>query len=297
MTNSSLLGCIIQGLWEEWSGTIDVKVRDRVVGQVVMAKGKVAWATSKDQTENLASLVWRLSHITAEELSTVSKTYYKHKGKKKIGTILEEEGLMSRPVLRRCLMLHIRFALANLFSHEDALVDPRPEVLQTDDEILFLPEEVVPFSVIADFAKGWVERNKDDDYFRKVTTDSFVLRPLFELPGYMASAVISAHGGVLVAHRSVDWLEPKILAVLVASMLETSMDLSSAIELGQARATMVECSSGFIVARWVDRDKQFACVAMTDHDANLGLIHAGLNRLSGTITTWLEQVLEPEQTG
>jgi len=290
MHSSSLLGCIIQGMWDEWSGTIDVKQAELLLGQVVMAQGKIAWATSNRQTENLASLVWRLSYISVEQLSTVSKLYYRHKGKRKIGAILEQEGLMSRPVLRRCLMLHIRFALANLFSHGDALVDPRPDSLATDEDILFLPEEVLPFAVISDFAKEWVQHNRDAAYWQQVTAENNMLAPLFELPGYLASAVVSAHGGVVVAHGKVDWMEPRILAVLVASVMERSMELASVVELGQVRATMVEFGEGYLGVRWVDDSQQFACVTITDHDGNLGHTLSGLDRISVTIASWLDEV-------
>jgi predicted regulator of Ras-like GTPase activity (Roadblock/LC7/MglB family) len=290
MTGSTLLGCIIQGMLEEWSGTIDVNRRDETLGQVVLARGKIAWATSNQQTENLASLVWRLSHITSEQLSAVSKTYYRHKGKKKIGAILAEEGLMTRPVLRRCMMLHIRFALANLFAFQDVMVDPRPESLVTDDEILFFPEEVVPFSAVEAFTSEWIRNNRDEEHWAQVSAQSYLLQPLFALPGYLASAVISAHGGVVVAHRSVDWLEPKVLGVMVANLLETSTDMSTAIELGQPRSTMVECTEGRLVARWVDDERQFACVAMTTHDGDLPSSLAALEQICTTLTGWLRKV-------
>lgn len=290
MTGSTLLGCIIQGMLEEWSGTIDVNRRDETLGQVVLARGRIAWATSNQQTENLASLVWRLSHITSEQLSAVSKTYYRHRGKKKIGAILAEEGLMTRPVLRRCMMLHIRFALANLFAVQDVMVDPRPESLVTDDEILFFPEEVVPFSAVQEFTAEWIRQNRDEGHWAEVSARSYLLQPLFALAGYLASAVISAHGGVVVAHRSVDWLEPKVLGVMVANLLETSTAMSAAVELGQPQSTMVECTDGRIVARWVDDERQFACVAMTRRDGDLPSSLEALERICTTLTGWLGQV-------
>lgn len=292
---TSLLGCVVRAAREEWSGSIVVHLPDCALGEVVMVRGKVAWAACSEQSENLGSLLCRFAHISAAELSTVNKLYQQERGKKKMGAILEEQGLMARPVLHRCLMLHIRFALASLLSYQDSLVEPRPGAIATDAQHLFLPEEVLPFGVARDLALRW-EASRwelsplDSDHdWKRITSEHHLLKPFFALPGYRCAAIVSSHGGVVAAHRSAAGVNPLFLGVLVASHLESAGELSSGAELGATRATFLECDEGLLAARWVNPSALFACAVLTDGRGELGSLTAATGEVSKRVVSWIRE--------
>ena len=296
MATTSLLACIVEAVCKEWSGRLDVRIEGKSLGHVVMAGGKVAWAKCNDQTENLASLLWRLSHITSEQLNEVSKLYYKYQGKRRIGAILEEHGIMSRPVLRRCLMLHIRFALTSLFAYPDALVDLVPEAIALDETILFNPEEVLPFPLATDFAREWIDKNQEPGYWQRISAESSVLKPLQQLPSYKASAVVSSHGSVLVAHSAQSPLQAQaqVLGVLLASLAEAGNDLTRVMGLGQVDAATLECTEGLLSTRWIDAEHNFLVVVLAAAGA-AGEASSHLRELCGTLSAWLERAGERDE--
>ncbi len=286
---TSLLGCVVRAAWEQWSGAIVVRQRDRALGEVVMAQGKVAWAACKDQSENLGSLLCRFGHISAAELATANRLYQQEHGKKKLGAILEERGLMARPVLRRCLMLHIRFAFTSLLSYRESLVDPCPGTLAIDEQHLFLPEEVLPFGAARELALRWEGSSPHGDDWERTTAEHHLLRPFFELPGYRSAALVSSHGGVVVAHQGLPEVNPRILGVLVASHLESARELSTSAALGPTRATFLECEDGLLAARWIDASALFACAVLTGGSGELGAMAAATREVAGAVVTWIRE--------
>ncbi len=273
---------------EAWSGEVTVDAGDEHLGQIVFVKGKIAWATAVDQTENLGTFLWRLGHITPKQLNQVRQDYNKHGGKKKLGLILEEAGMLSRPVLRHCTKLHLEFALSSLFTRAGA----EPKLVLTPGEVqeatLFEPEEVLPLPVATGFIKRWSEKFKTSDRWTAISQDNDILSPFLPLEGYLASAVIAYDGSVLVAHFNTSSTKTSIFGVLLATMVEKVTNLGVALDLGEMKSASITCAEGYIAACWVGERRQYLSALLTSREGDPAASMSALEEYTQSIVDWLD---------
>lgn len=291
---SSLFASIVRASRDGWSGSLSLRLGGDRLGSVLLRDGRIAWAVSAERTEDLATFLWRAGNLTREQLSQVSTVFRQHKGKKRFASILEELGYMPLPVLRRCLVLHLKLALTSLFSYPEALVDPTPQQVDVDETFLFDLEEVLPISLTIGFVQDWVQRYGDDSDWQAKAAEDHLFRPLFEIPGYLATVVTAADGSVLLAHGRSDKAGPRVLGIFLASTFDHFATMSSALNMGAVTSTMIECDEGFLNATWLDESKQYMIAVAADRQANLGLMKSGLKRFSATLKQWMQQLQQQE---
>lgn len=134
-----------------FSGRVAVIQDGTSVGTVVFQKGRVAWAVARNQSEDLGTFLLRIGKLTSEQLARVRARYGESGGQVKIGALLEQEGFLRRSVLRRCLLLHARRAIASLTA-----VPARPWILDStlaaDEDLTFLLDDVL--DDFAEYRKG-----------------------------------------------------------------------------------------------------------------------------------------------
>lgn len=273
---------------ERWSGDLGVSARGEPLGNVRIAAGKIAWAQAVDQTENLGSFLWRIGRITREQLERVRKLHNKYGGAKQLATIMDEEGMIARPVLRHCLKLHIEFALTSLFSR-GAVDVARTELADAGAEqpFVFEPEEVLPLPVASGFIRRWSERFKSGDRWTAITGDNDVLGPFVALPGYIASCVVAHDGSVLVAHFDNGSRKTSIFGVLLATMVDKAANLATSVELGALHEVALRCAEGLLLARWVDPEHQYLVAVLAGAGEDSRALLERLEQHSADIARWL----------
>jgi len=258
--------CLARGIRLDWSGAIDVVDGDgEPLGQIVLSDGRVAWATHCRQAETLGVFLWRLGRITRAQLNQVSEIYRAHQGKKKLGAILEETGLVSRPVLRRCLLLHLRSALDRVLAEPEALARMAPGPRIPDEPFLFGLGEVISPMTPHEELHALVEEMDVDlgwqESWFTLNRENLILRGLTALPGYLASAVFSFDGDVVVAHNSGVNMDLAGFGVLVAAVLEGAARAAGTSPLGRLGTVALCCDHGLLSASWLDNDRYyFVCV-------------------------------------
>lgn len=273
---------IEQAIEQVWSGRLEVDSDSRQEGQIVFCHGRIAWATCAGQSESLGTFLWRLGRISREQLLLARTEYAKHGGKKRLGAILEEARLMSRPVLRRCLMLHTRCALNDLSDIAQTgpvRVTPREGDFAGDEAILFAPEDVLPPS--------WAEELCQHTYggedvwergWGQETPNNALLGELVSLQGYRAAAVIGRDGNVLAAHR-VGRLDLQRLSVSVATLMEVAYRTVRPATVGGVGVVTLTCDDGGLTARWIDERRHFLVFVLTEHHANAALVQHSLRKV------------------
>jgi predicted regulator of Ras-like GTPase activity (Roadblock/LC7/MglB family) len=283
---SSLLDLLVRLCSAGWTGRLVAVRREESVGWVVVYKGRIAWAVCQNQPETLGTFLWRLGRITRSQYREINNLYMEHKGKRKLGSLLEDAGYVKRPVLRRCLVLHTRRALGCLLSEDGTR--PRKEKLNLslDDADLFDLEEVMPHLRFHP-ALGPNPATPSSARARKPPRDH-PLRAFAEIPGYLASAVVSAEGEVIVADTPEEGVDPSLLGVLLVSVLESSSRVVAPTSLGVINFLLIDCDRGTLVARWLDDDRRHLAAVLLSSEGNLGLAKYKVNESVPSIYDWLD---------
>jgi predicted regulator of Ras-like GTPase activity (Roadblock/LC7/MglB family) len=275
-----LWGCLTRAELERWSGHILVRLRGEVVGEVVIHEGKIAWAVARNQSEHLGTFLLRLGQITPEQLAQVHRQYSKHNGRKHVSLLLDEARILPREVLRRCVMLHVKLAVASLLAHTDVLVDPSPGAIGADANSLFDPVEVLPPSVVPAYAaeRARIAGAPPPPVERGAAC---VIAPIVDLPGYLASAIVSSEGAVLMCHGSAQLeVDPATLGVFAAELFESSLKLALQANLGLVNAVVLECAKGLLAARWTGDEQAYLALLLTTHESKLGMLTTRVRRLA-----------------
>ncbi len=281
----TLLGALRSAQHEAWSGRVSVAVDGRELGSVVFRAGRVAWAVCVEEPEDLGTFLWRLGRVTREELLLVRQRYAQHQGNKKLGTLLEEAGILPRPVLQRCLLLHTRRAVSRLLRYDGARVSSERTALQVDEEMTFPLSEVAPLAGEDDGARferegssaarwsGWSEENG-------------ALLEFSAMAGYLASCVLSRDGEVIAAHAGRD-VDPATLGMFVISVLELSDRTAAPAGLGTVGAACFECARGTLVAQWLDPSRSHVALLLVEAGANTGMARYRLASAAPSLSEWV----------
>ncbi len=254
-----------------YSGQVVVLSGDQRKGMLVLHQGRVAWAIHQAQQENLGTFLRRLGRVTRQQLQTVQVQYSQHGGKKKIGELLEEAGIIRRPVLRRCLLLHTRSALQGLLREPQLRIEQHPVALTVDAEMTFSMEELMPDAITRK------ESDRLDQSPTRWTAKNRLLGGLRDLSGYRASAVISADGEAVCAHSTASGFEPTVFGVYLAAVLEASSRAVVSTQLGQVDFALLDCSAGALVARWIDEHRDHLVVVLVGEEGRLGAVKHRIN--------------------
>lgn len=270
------------------SGRITLTDQREELGQMVLHEGRIAWATCRGQSETLGVFLWRLGRISREQLAHVQGLYQEHKGSRKLASLLEESGFMSRPVLRRCLLLHARSAIGRLLSFPNAQASWVPGSPAADEAFLFDPEEVLPEGLSLDIVEEWsVPETTRVRGWRQRTSENAVLEPFYSLPDHLASAVITAEGEIIAAHVASDSLDLHRVAVVVTSMLESSSRLANVSSLSSVGLITLECSQGTLYVRWLDERHTRLVLVQVGKLGNAYLTRYSINLTAPLIDEWI----------
>ncbi len=257
---------LLQATAQRRSGLLEVSTGIEEIGTVVLVEGELAWACCIYQPEDLGTFLVRLGHVSHDDLAEVRVAYNRAGGRKKLGRLLEEAGLVSRPVLRTCLLRHIRMALACMLRKEDLdlLGEWRPGPKVMGEELTVALREVLPeWEVPETVPVGGVHRVPDGT----AGFDDFE-----SIPGYRGAVVAGSNGSAIVLHGpDVDQVsEPTLLGTISLNMLENVARSASLPDMGRLEAVYLEGVGGLIVARWIDTEHRFLVAMVFSAGAKVG---------------------------
>jgi predicted regulator of Ras-like GTPase activity (Roadblock/LC7/MglB family) len=284
---------LIDAVEQLWTGQIDVYDHKGALGEVILEQGRVAWARCRAQDENLADLLWRLGRISRGQLTQVRQIFNDNGGGRRLGSILEEQGFMSRPVLRRCLLLHTRNAIERLISTPDSRARLKIKgnglTSLTDEQILFGPLEVLPAPLLLeielpeelDEGDAWVQ-----SWF-SLNRNNVVLRELAEVVGYQASAVFSFDGDVVAAHSRFEDIDVAATCVYMAAMMEAGSRAAAAARVPSQQNVTLQCEEGWVSACWLDNNRYYQALVLADRTGDPSEIGAAMGRAAPRLQAWL----------
>jgi hypothetical protein len=240
----------------------------QVKGSIVLHQGRVAWAVSADHQEDLGTFLWRLGRVSKDEIAEVRRKYEKNLGARKLGSLLEEEGLITRAALRRCLLLHTRMVVTAILARRDLEVSSLDITLEIDPEMAFelaelLPELLAPEVVDlgGEAATGGPPGAEPRVWpWRRRRT---MITGFDQVEGFIGAAVVSADGELLAADGRQSEFDPAILGFFVASALGSVGRVASS-SLGAVGVVCFELDHGTLVARWVNDHKDHVVLMLLE---------------------------------
>lgn len=255
-----LLSAVKNGL----TGKLEGFASGEDIGSAVMVDGRLAWAICRYQPEDLGSFLRRLGHVTKDQLAKASADYTKKNGQMKLGRILEDTGIVSRSVLRRCLLLHVRMALSCMLRDERLIGMWTAGDFAFDEENSFCLDEVFP-----ELQRGTKKSGVDDLGF---SASSF-LDELAVTPGYRSSVITDSWGSALGIHGDAtdDPLQASVLATAAATLVESGRNTTKRSGLGDLEFLMVEGENGSASIRWADSERRFLVAVFLESGGQTGV--------------------------
>lgn len=278
---------------KKWGGILRVMKNSEQIGSVFMRDGQVAWGVSNNQKENFGSFLERIGLIPKEKLSEIAEKYRALGKAKKLGTLLEEEGLITRTKLRECLRAHIRAAIVSMMDDEDVVIEASHGEMIVDTNLLFFLDEVLPGYQLA---KDGEEDHSFDpgpehDRFKAADTGKAldILGHLAMLPGYRFS-LLSGTGGRLLALHKADAIPNAEEAAAAAIDWINSSAIDAAIgHFGKLECLTLEHENGLLLAQWAGNDKECFIGCSFDKDCKLGVIKHKVSELIPLIRQFIEE--------
>jgi hypothetical protein len=275
----------------KWSGILRVTKETDQIGSVFMRDGNVAWAVSKNQTENFSSFLERIGLIPKEKLSEIVSKYKALGKAKKLGELLEEEGLISHDKLRECLGAHIRAAIASMMDDPLVLIEASHGEMVVDANLLFQLEEVLPdlcrMDKPVDEASPGATPPEDQSRAENDARIVDILGNLAAMQGYRYSFVSASEGKLLALHKSEADPNPEAAVASATSWIDSSAMHSASGELGRMECVILEHESGLLIAQSVDSEKQCFVAVSFEKDGKLGVIKHKISELIPSIRQFM----------
>jgi predicted regulator of Ras-like GTPase activity (Roadblock/LC7/MglB family) len=264
------------------SGLLEVGTGIEPIGKVLLVSGRVAWATCVYQPENLGQLLRRLGHLSESDLERVEATYTEQGGKTKLGRLLEEAGLVTRPVLRRCLLLHVRMALACMLPNHDLRAHWTPGECAGDEDLTFALDQLLV---------GLAGRS-DDPWIAgdRLWALAQELSQLKSVDGFRGAVIATGEGASVTSVGYADAAGTGVqeLALVSSSLLVESRQIAPHLSTGPPRCGFLEGPEGIVIASWIDEQRSLIVAAAVDTSARLGVAKHRLEQTAERLCSALQ---------
>jgi hypothetical protein len=269
---------------KKWGGILRVMKDADQIGSVFMRDGHVAWAVSKNQTENFASFLERIGMIPKEKLGEIVARYKALGKAKKLGTLLEEEGLISRVKLRECLRAHIRAAIASMMDDPEVLIKASHGEMIVDANLMFLLNEVLPGHYLAG-EPGDLNPVLDGNLNEAADAEKSIdiLAHLATLPGYRFSFLADANGKLLALHKADSTLNVGETAAKAIAWINSTAVNAVDGHFGEMECIIMEHGNGLLVTQWMENESQCFVAGSFDKDGKLGVIKHKISEMVPSI--------------
>lgn len=255
---------LLSSIKNKLTGKLDGFSNGDEIGSTVLVNGRIAWASCRYQPEDLGSFLRRLGHVSKDQLATASSAYSDFEGKKKLGRILEDSGVVSRSVLRRCLQLHVRMALSCLL-RDDRLVGMwTTGDFVSDEEMCFPLDEVFP-----ELQRSTQSSGSNSDGL--AVTD--FLSELAITPGYRSSVVTDQWGTAISVHGDAadEPLQASVIATAAATLAESGRNTAKRSGLGDLDFFLLEGENGSVTVRWADQERRYLVAVFLEAGGQTGV--------------------------
>jgi hypothetical protein len=280
---------------KKWSGILRVNMDEEQVGSVFMREGNIAWAVSKNQTENFSTFLERIGLIPRDKLSEAVRKYKSLGKSKKLGELLEEEGLISRDKLRECLGGHLRSALRSLMSDPELVVKASHGEMAVDVNLMFDLKDLLsgdeavkcgetPDDTEAEAQNHPVSAENDSPL-------DGVLGRLASLPEYRYSFVTDSSGEIHALHRTDAEPYPHTTLSRVTDWIQRSYGQNDEEEFGKMECIILEHQNGILLTQSTDEEMvRFVTVAF-GKGGKLGVIKHKIAELIPSVCQLGEQAV------
>jgi predicted regulator of Ras-like GTPase activity (Roadblock/LC7/MglB family) len=243
-----------------------------------MRDGKIAWAVSSNQTENFGSYLERIGMIPKDQHTEIVNKYRALGKTKKLGSLLEEAGLITREKLKECLMAHIRAAIASILQDNEVIVNAKYGEMNVDSNLLFLLKDVLPedrTETSPDTSSLALETpRKTVINWREVTPENNeILKILTTLQGYQYSFISGGEGSLFAVHKA-DNLNFNFKAAISASVcwINSARENAEDLYMEKIESLLVENGTGSLIVQWTDVDNNLYIAASFSKAGKLGVV-------------------------
>lgn len=274
---------------KKWSGILRAMVADEQVGMIILCNGRIAWAVSMNQTEDLAYFLAQIGRVPPEKLSEIIQQQSAPDKSKKLGLILEEAGLITHTTFRKCLLAHVRSAFASLVERPLMQVQAKKAEILADNRLTFsLPEALDSTPVDTAANDQPTTLSIPEDSARSCNGE--LLENLALLSGYMYSFVANTSGKLLAFHETEHAGEKvESLFATVADWLSTSLVAAKTLGMGAARVTFMEGVDQSLLVQATDSERShFLAVAFND-EGRLGVVKSRIASMIPRVQTFTEK--------
>ena len=278
---------------KKWSGILRVTKGDEQIGSVFMSDGSIAWAVSKNQKENFSSYLERIGLVPRDKLNETVKKYKSLGKMKKLGELLEEEGLISHDRLRECLGAHIRTAIESLKEDPLSVIEASHGEMTVDANLIFDLDILLSGNSPGDeqvIPAGNEYAGEDNQGMGNDSGMNDLLGSLSSMPGYLFSFVTAGDGLLLAFHRSETEPDPDPLMKWVKEWIDLSARHCAEGELGIMECLVLEHEKGIVVAQSTCGDRTSFVAVAFDKGGKLGVIKHKISDLLPSIRRIVEQV-------
>ncbi|MDD2318527.1 MAG: hypothetical protein PHO83_00575 [Geobacteraceae bacterium] len=267
-----------------WSGILNAMQGPQQVGVVVLQDGHIAWAVSNNQTENFASFLERIGMVPKDKLNEVVHKYRSLGKSKKLGTLLEETGLISHATLRDCLKAHVSAALSSMMGDTGIILQAKGGEMIVDSSLIFLLGEVYPASPeenSAEIPLGVVDGldmvvQKEE---ASPAEPDFLL-DLAALPGYLYSLVASSDGNAIASHvADGEAVEIRQVLPVLLEWLEASSLGSVDMGMGMVLFEFIQSEKGSLFIHMVGTESRHFLAVACDEKAKLGVVRHKMSEI------------------
>jgi hypothetical protein len=274
----------------KWSGILRVTKEAEQIGSVFMRDGNVAWAVSKNQTENFSSFLERIGLIPKEKLNEIVRKYKALGKAKKLGELLEEEGLISHEKLRECLGAHIRAAIKSLMDDPLVIIEASNGEMIVDANLMFDLQELLSENQqvndenpeIATAPSPTVSDNTDNN--RSICD---ILETLSSLPGYRFSFVSGMEGKLPPLHKSDSDPDPEATVVSATEWINSSARNCANGMLGKMESLILEHENGLLVAQMIDGERLYFVTGAFGKEGKPGVVKHKIAELIPSIRKFM----------
>ncbi len=275
----ALASFLVETAERRGSGWLEVREGSAPSGTIVFRGGQIAWASSAGQKEHLGHLLERIGYLSPEQLQETRSLLRAAGPERKLGRLLEDAGLISRPVLRICLLFHLRAAVSSLLLSDSLAGDWEEGLFCAEDELTFPVVDILP---------EWLLARAPGSGLPPADLASALL-PLSEIPGYRGALAADWMGRLVACHGFGNG-ERGCAGQVAAAALAI---LGGPCVLGRTRQGFLEADEGIVIARWLDRDRRLLIALRLGAEGRAG---TALHRL-GLFSPEILRLLDPQNEG
>ncbi|APG28081.1 hypothetical protein A7E78_09660 [Syntrophotalea acetylenivorans] len=273
----------------QWSGILRAMVAEEQCGMVVLCNGRIAWAVSDNQTEDLPFFLEQIARVPKDRLREIVNQQNAPGKSKKLGPVLEAAGLITPDIFRECLLAHIRSALASILENPLLVAQTSKAAIAADGGLTFSlgdalgSDEKESAAAIAPTTSSVTEGVSRD-------CNGEILENLALLSGYMYSFIANISGKLLAFHEAEHAEEQEdSVFTTVADWISISLKTASTLGMGPTQVAFMEGAGQSLLVQATDSERKHFLAVAFNEEGRLGVVKAKIAGMIPTVQTFTEK--------